>query len=46
MTALPGELFAGDVNPRDVDFLKELLPEVRDLILSRLLEKEGLARVD
>ena len=43
--ALPSELFAlGEWDPGCVSSLEEALPQVRELILSRLLDKEGLDR--
>ena len=41
---LPGALFReGELDPGDLDYLRELLPEAEELILSRLLEREGEA---
>lgn len=39
--ALPGDLFqAGELDPGDSQYLKELLPQVEELIFSRLGPKE------
>lgn len=41
---LPAALFTeGELTAGDLNYLKELLPEAEELILSRLLEKEGEA---
>ncbi len=42
---LPPELFKdGEIDPGDPGYLQKLLPEVEELILSRLMRKEGLGQ--